>query len=400
MTAASVILTTYSRPHDLLRTLEGLRQQTFQDFELLVCDDGSGRPTREVIESFAASVPFPVHHAWQEDVGFRAARSRNNGARRAIGDTLVFVDGDCLPLPNFLEIHVRAQRPDQFQAGERYLLERDESDQVAVEGIASGEAFADIPKRELRRVGSIRRKDVFYRLSGLKPERPRLMTSNCSMPRAVFMQANGLDERYEGWGQEDEDLRRRLVRLGFRPGSVIGTANCLHLWHNADATFLGTRKQSPNWNYYHRGFQLSRCRRGIRKRPLSDIRSDIRGPAPLVDQAREVLGLGPAPDEGDPLEVEVLLDPGGDSPPPRASGTAEVTVCIRAGPLDPRRLNKVDLVLAPRARAQGGELPTEEHAPLEPRLAQAGVKAVQPLPDGPLDEAALAAAAACLDARL
>ena len=46
----SVIVTTYNQPAWLEKVLWGFSAQTFQDFELLIADDGSDRPTRDTIE--------------------------------------------------------------------------------------------------------------------------------------------------------------------------------------------------------------------------------------------------------------------------------------------------------------------------------------------------------------
>lgn len=399
MPRASVIVTTYNKPRDLARVLEGFRHQTVRDLELLVCDDGSGAETKALVDEYRASAPFPVVHCWQEDTGFRAARSRNNGGRAATGQTLVFADGDCVPWRDFVERHLARQRPDGFLAGERYLLEPDEADAVSLERIASGAAFEAPPAREVKRVRSIARKDVFYRLTGLKPDRPRLMTSNCSMPLEAFKAVNGLDERYEGWGHEDDDLRRRLVTRGRVPGTVIGEANVLHLWHKADPTFLGKRKLSPNWRYFDRGFFLSVCRQGLVERALGDLAGRVVGADPAqVARAQRALGLGAAA-PGARLEVEVLLDLDPAAPAPRASGEAEVTVLLSAaaGEALAARARRVDLLLAPGLEVCGGELPKEEWPPVPAALARAGVKATRPLPAGPGDDAALAEARRVLD---
>lgn len=393
MPTFSVCVTTYNKPRDLVRVLEGFRRQTFGDFELLVCDDGSGPETKAVIDGFAASVPFRVEHCWQKNEGFRAARSRNNGARAATGEQLVFVDGDCVPWPDFLAQHAAARRDGRFLAGERYLLEPEEADAVSVATIASGAAFAAPPRREVKRVRSIARKDTFYRLVGIKPDRPRMLTANCSVATADFRGVNGFDERHEGWGQEDEDLRRRLVLQGRRCDSVIGRANCLHLWHKADPTFKGKRRMSPNWNYYHRGFLLSCARRGLVERPLSVVTGRVVGPdAALAERVRAALGLAAAT-SGPRLEVEVLVDPGAPAPAPRASGEAEVTVLLAARP-EPARARGAHLVLGPGLEVQGGDLPKE--ALPAPAGAWAGVRATRPLP-GPLDDASLEEARRLLD---
>ncbi|MEZ6189568.1 MAG: glycosyltransferase [Planctomycetota bacterium] len=381
MPALSVILTTYNKPRDLERSLAGLRQQAFQDFEVLVCDDGSGPETAAVVEGFAADAPFPVHHVWQEDAGFRAARSRNNGARRAQGETLVFVDGDVVAFPDFLEVHRRAQREGWFFAGERYLTSEEQAATIGVAAIEDRSAYALVPPAERRRLTKLRWKNRFYRASGLKPERPALMTCNCSVPLALFRGVNGLDERYEGWGQEDEDLRRRLVMQGAKVGSVIGQANGLHLWHPADKTFLGKRRQSPNWRYYDRGFHLSRCRRGLVERPLRELAGAVLGDASR--RAELVASLGWAPEIADaPREVALWIDDGSSQP---AWPPCEVRVLLSAEPA-PARSGGADLVLGPGLPTAGGELPGEVHPEL-PDAWRGAAKALRPV--DPQDAAAV-----------
>ncbi|MCA8926370.1 MAG: glycosyltransferase [Planctomycetes bacterium] len=373
MPALSVILTTYNKPRDLARSLAGMAQQTFRDFELLVCDDGSGPETRALIEGFAARADFPVHHVWQEDAGFRAARSRNNGARRALGETLVFVDGDIIAFPDFLQVHHDAQRPGAFQAGERYLTTEEGGAAIEVAAIEDGSVYAQLPAGERRRLTSLRWKNRFYRVSGLKPERPALMTCNCSLSLELFRAVNGLDERYEGWGQEDEDLRRRLVMQGARPDSLIGKANGLHLWHRADASFRGSRRASPNWAYYERGFHLSRCRRGLVERALSEVRGEVLGGDPVRREALGAsLGWAREPERGSPLEVALWIDDGTPTPP---WPECEVRVLLSDDP-QPRGLS-CDLICGPGLPTAGGELPGERFDPVPD--AWSGAKALRPV---------------------
>jgi hypothetical protein len=39
--------------------------------EILIADDGSASPTRDLIVRLAPSLPCPVHHLWHEDKGFQ-----------------------------------------------------------------------------------------------------------------------------------------------------------------------------------------------------------------------------------------------------------------------------------------------------------------------------------------
>ena len=48
--ALSVIVTTYNRPNALRAVLDGLLAQSRDDFEVIVADDGSGEPTRTMVD--------------------------------------------------------------------------------------------------------------------------------------------------------------------------------------------------------------------------------------------------------------------------------------------------------------------------------------------------------------
>jgi glycosyltransferase involved in cell wall biosynthesis len=121
----SVVVTTYNRPDALRAVLAGLAAQADRGFELLVADDGSRGDTRELVERTAADVPVRLLHVWQEDLGFRAGAARNRAAARAAGDYLVFLDGDCIPRPDFIAEHRELADPGWMVAGNRILLSED-----------------------------------------------------------------------------------------------------------------------------------------------------------------------------------------------------------------------------------------------------------------------------------
>jgi glycosyltransferase involved in cell wall biosynthesis len=329
----SVVISTYERPTELARVLEGYTLQTFKDFEVVVADDGSGPETKAVVDRYVSRLRLV--HARHEHEGFRAAAARNMGVRASSGKWIVFADGDCVPFPDFLEEHARAREARSFLAGERYLLEEDEARAVTLEAISAKAAYVSAPEREKTRLRSLARKNAFYRFTRLKPDRPKLLTSNCSLARATFLAVNGLDERYRGWGREDDDLRRRLVRGGFSPASVVGKANVLHLWHPPVASFKGTVRQGPNEPYFQRGFFLSKCRVGIGRRPLEDVSFALTSNDASLAAAAADMVLRRAPINGGPVEVELLLDPGSGAPP-RFQREAEVRILVTKDPGAPR----------------------------------------------------------------
>ena len=120
----SVIMTTYNRSEALERVLDGLRHQTHLPTELIVADDGSGSDTADSIGRFLKVSPFPLHHVWHADRGFRAAAIRNKAIRQSTGEYLVSLDGDCIPEKHFIEDHLKLARRGSFFQGKRILIDR------------------------------------------------------------------------------------------------------------------------------------------------------------------------------------------------------------------------------------------------------------------------------------
>jgi glycosyltransferase involved in cell wall biosynthesis len=109
MPRVSVVIPTYNRPDMLGEAVASVLAQTYRDFELLIVDDGSDPPSRQVVES----VGDPrVHYRYQENAGRSAAR--NAGIALASGEYVAFLDDDDLWLPEKLafQLQVFAENPD------------------------------------------------------------------------------------------------------------------------------------------------------------------------------------------------------------------------------------------------------------------------------------------------
>jgi glycosyltransferase involved in cell wall biosynthesis len=117
----SVLLATYNWPEALSLCLQGLKEQTNKDFEIIICDDGSKEETKKLIVQFQADFPVPITHLWQEDLGFRKTLILNQGIQHAKGDYLVFLDGDCIPQHDFIAQHLKLSEKNHFVTGSRIL---------------------------------------------------------------------------------------------------------------------------------------------------------------------------------------------------------------------------------------------------------------------------------------
>lgn len=99
----TVFTPTYNRRKLLERVYESLQQQTWQDFNWLIVDDGSTDDTRQWVEALIAqSPPFPIRYEFQKNAGKHGAH--NTAIRIADGFALVIVDSDDWLKPDALEI--------------------------------------------------------------------------------------------------------------------------------------------------------------------------------------------------------------------------------------------------------------------------------------------------------
>lgn len=99
----SVILPTYNRAHVVGRAIRSVLEQTYEDFELIVVDDGSTDGTEEVVRSFDDPRIRYIRHAQNRG----GAAARNTGIRAARGEYIAFQDSDDEWLPEKLEKQMR-----------------------------------------------------------------------------------------------------------------------------------------------------------------------------------------------------------------------------------------------------------------------------------------------------
>src|SRR5690554_5503093 len=88
----TVLTPTYNRAHTLERVYSSLEEQSFQDFEWVIVDDGSTDDTRERVREWQQQARFPIHYFWQENQHKKTAF--NKGVREAHGELIVALDSD------------------------------------------------------------------------------------------------------------------------------------------------------------------------------------------------------------------------------------------------------------------------------------------------------------------
>lgn len=96
----SVIIPTYNRAKLLDRCLMSLYEQTYKNFEVLVCDDGSTDNSKDIAEKYADKLN--IQYFWEPNWG-GPARPRNRGIMESQGEWICLLDSDDWWRPNKLE---------------------------------------------------------------------------------------------------------------------------------------------------------------------------------------------------------------------------------------------------------------------------------------------------------
>ena len=114
----SFIIPVYNRPDEVDELLDSLTRQTLSDFEVVVVEDGSAIPCREVVSKYAGRLT--VHYYNKENSG--PGQTRNYGVERAKGEYMLILDSDCILPEDYLEeveAELRAKKADAFGGPDR-----------------------------------------------------------------------------------------------------------------------------------------------------------------------------------------------------------------------------------------------------------------------------------------
>jgi len=226
---SSLVVATYNWAEALAAVLASVRNQVVLPTEVIVADDGSGDPTRRVIEAAAADFPCPVVHVWHPDDGFKLAQIRNKAVARARGSYVIQIDGDMLLHRAFVKDHLDASRPGYFVGGSRAFLDADASQEVLSGGPLPGALAPGVRNR----LNALRFAPLGRTLAPFVPARDlmRVRGGNMGFWLEDFIAVNGYDESFVGWGREDTDLVARLHRRGLRRRWFKLQGVAFHLHH-------------------------------------------------------------------------------------------------------------------------------------------------------------------------
>ena len=225
----SLIITTYNRPDALLLVLRSIELQILTPHEVIIADDGSGDDTKDTILAFQKTSDLNIIHSWQEDNGFRAAKSRNKAIAKSSSDYIILIDGDMILHPEFIKDHINNAEPSYFIQGTRVLLTENATKDALRDMNINFSFFSQGIQNRKNTIHSNFLSKLFSKkknyLRGIK-------TCNMSFFKKDCINVNGFNNDFEGWGKEDSEFIVRLLNSGINRKNLRFNAVQLHLWHN------------------------------------------------------------------------------------------------------------------------------------------------------------------------
>lgn len=226
--SCSLVITTYNSPDVLDLAIRSALSQSEQPCEIIVADDGSTSDTAMLVERHRAEAAIPIVHVWQEDLGFRAAASRNRAIAVARGNYIVLVDGDMLLHRDFMYDHRQLAIEGTFIQGSRVFL----SQEYTPERIAAKNIEFSLFGKGIENRKNAVRVPWFSRLFALKNRSFHgIRSCNMSFFRNDCIRINGFNEDFIGWGREDSEFVVRLINSGILRRNVMFCALACHLGH-------------------------------------------------------------------------------------------------------------------------------------------------------------------------
>ena len=258
--SVSLIISTYNRPDALFRVLESVELQTKIPDEIIIADDGSDDMTKKCITDFNKFSTLKLIHSWQNDKGFRAAKSRNKAIAKSSCDYIILVDGDMILHNKFIEDHIHHAELGFFVQGSRVLINKQITNKILENCLSS---FSFLSKGISNRKNAIY--SVFFAKFFVKKKNyiKGIKTCNFAFYKKDCIEINGFNNYFEGWGREDTEFVVRLLNKGINRKNIHFNLIQFHLWHKNSSRNLLHHNEAILLNSINNS--LDWCENGISK---------------------------------------------------------------------------------------------------------------------------------------
>ncbi|WP_304206460.1 glycosyltransferase [Fusobacterium perfoetens] len=251
----SVIVPVYNRLEHLRALFKCLLKQSIRPYEFIISDDGSKQKIIDYIGDLIEEADFKVKYIYQEDKGFRKTRALNNAVKEAEGEILVFCDQDLFFPPDYLEKIKLKSRVGEFLMCRAHHISEKEKDSIlteiekedwSYESIINNIISKSYPKTLAKIYFEDKRRRLLHKF-WLNKRGIKLVGMSYSLRKEDYIKVNGYDEKFQGWGHEDDDFGNRLCVAGINGRELETDLIQLHLYHYSDPTKI----YSSNDKYYY-----------------------------------------------------------------------------------------------------------------------------------------------------
>lgn len=229
----------YNNVEFFKKVFASIESQTFKDFEMIICDDGSREEATQALVALAQDSWVPVKHLWHEDRGFYKNEALNRGIKHSRAEYLVFIDADCVMHPQFMEDHWSLKQEGHTLAGRRVnltpVISKNLTEQrIREQYLQKNWWWLFLTMFWMKDNNSVKgfrvSWDLLYRILNRKPR--GLVGCNFSVFKKDLVAVNGFDMSYHRPGiGEDSDIDFRLSGIGVTPIPMCYRGVQYHLYH-------------------------------------------------------------------------------------------------------------------------------------------------------------------------
>ncbi len=231
MTKISLIISYYKALENLKLILEALNNQSDQNFEVIISEDDNNKETISFLNQILKKYSYSIKHVNQKsDNGFRKNIMLNKSIKIAAGETIVFIDGDCIPHKHFIHAYNKNTIDGFMLKGRRIMLCEE-----LTKKIKASKNLKLLSLSSILKSNSKKKKEAIYTNNIsliLSMKGKGLLGCNWGIKKKHLIEINGFDEDYvKAAVGEDTDIEWRLKAINIKNKSMKNKAIVYHLFH-------------------------------------------------------------------------------------------------------------------------------------------------------------------------
>jgi len=236
----TVIVSVYKDTQALNLIISSLQEQTYHVDEIIISEDAKSQKMQEYISTLKDT---RVKHLFQEDNGWQKNRALNRAIHATQSEYLIFIDGDCVPYPNFVESHIKLSKKNAVLCGRRtepgeHFSSLLREKKLSIKNFVSHyiQNYFKLKKDDIRHYDDglpLSADSLIVKLiKKFRKKENHIVGCNFSCWREDIEKINGFDEDFTmPTTGEDTDIERRMRHFNISMNSCRYSANVIHLYH-------------------------------------------------------------------------------------------------------------------------------------------------------------------------